>query len=129
MALGMTTRASLGLLLVPVMALASCGDGDEQPPDSAARVSSSTPGMVIDPGDGGDYVAELDPGDFVAEIDNPYLPLRPGSRWVYEGGEDEVERVEVVVTPERREIGGVSAVVVRRDVSTSAPAGNSTTSW
>ena len=24
----------------------------------------------------------LDPADFTTRIDNPYFPLRPGSRWV-----------------------------------------------
>jgi hypothetical protein len=25
----------------------------------------------------------LAPGDFTTRLDNPYLPMRPGSRWVY----------------------------------------------
>jgi hypothetical protein len=31
----------------------------------------------------GSEPVNLDPGDFTTKIDNPYLPLRPGSRWVY----------------------------------------------
>ena len=65
---------------------------------------------VIDPGDDGEYAPEVDPADFVEDIDNPYLPLVPGTRWVYEGGG---ERVEVEVTDERRDVMGISAVVVR----------------
>ena len=85
----------------------ACGDddggGDAEP--------------VIDPGDGGDYSPDIEPADFVDTIDNPYLPLLPGSRWVYEGIEDgETERVEVEVTDERREVMGISAVVVRDTV-------------
>ena len=69
---------------------------------------------VIDPGDGGEYAVDIDPADFVETIDNPYLPLLPGARWVYEGIEDgETERVEVEVTEERRDVMGISAVVVR----------------
>jgi len=72
---------------------------------------------VIDPGDAGDYSPKIDQNDFVEEIDNPYLPLVPGSRWVYEGVEDgERERVEVVVTDDRRDVMGISAVVVRDTV-------------
>lgn len=76
--------------------------------------SGSDEAAVIDPGDGGEYAPMIDPASFVEEISNPYLPLVPGSRWVYEGEEDgETERVEVVVTDRRREVMGVSTVVVR----------------
>jgi hypothetical protein len=30
--------------------------------------------------------AFLGPGDFTTRIDNPFLPMRPGSRWVYRKG-------------------------------------------
>ena len=90
------------MVLVVGAAVAACGD------DAAG------PAPVIDPGDGGDYSPDIDPADFVATIDNPYLPLTPGARWVYEGEtEDGLERVEVVVTDERRDVMGVSTVVVR----------------
>ena len=68
---------------------AGCGDSDG---DAAP---------VIDPGDGGDYAPDIAPADFVETINNPYLPLLPGTRWVYEGIEEgETERVEVEVTDE-----------------------------
>lgn len=69
---------------------------------------------VIDPGDGGDYRPALTPDAVVDRIDNPYFPLRPGSRWVYEGETDgEAERIEVEVLDERRTVMGIDAVVVR----------------
>jgi hypothetical protein len=72
---------------------------------------------VIDPGDGGNYRPSVDPADFVDAIDNPYLPLVPGAKWAYEGTSDgEPERVEVVVTEERKNIQGISAVAVRDTV-------------
>lgn len=58
----------------------------------------------------------LDPAAFTTTIDNPYLPLRPGDRWVYRetdtaGGR---VRVTVTVTPTARLIAnGVTARVVR----------------
>ena len=68
---------------------------------------------MIDPGDGGAYAPLIDPAEFVDVIDNPYFPLSPGSRWVYEGGSDErAQRIEVEVLAERRDIMGISAVVV-----------------
>jgi hypothetical protein len=78
---------------------------------SASRSDTETP--VIDPGDGGNYRPRLDPADFVDAIDNPYLPLKRGARWVYEGIVDgEHTRIELAVTTERKEIMGVSAVGV-----------------
>lgn len=97
-----TRRKWLVWLMAGVLAataLAACG-GDAEP--------------VIDPGDGGVYEPVVDPADFVETIDNPYLPLTPGSRWVYEGEEDgQRERIEVEVLDERRTVMGISAVVVR----------------
>ena len=69
---------------------------------------------MIDPGDGGVYRPSLTPADAVDWIDNPYYPLLPGSRWVYEGTSDgETERIEVEVLAERRTVMGIAAVVVR----------------
>jgi hypothetical protein len=102
------------------VSLAACGDDS---PTAGSTTTSALepvalgPEAVIDPGDDGRYQADLDPADFVAEIDNPYLPLLPGSRWVYEGESDgEAERIEVVVTDERRAIAGIVATVVRDSV-------------
>jgi len=83
-------------------------------------------GAVIDPGDGGDYTVSLDPADFVAKIDNPWFPLVPGSRWVYEG---DGERVEVVVTDETRQILGITATVVRDTVSMDGELVEDTFDW
>ncbi len=84
--------AALGIAL-----LAACGgDSTETEP-------------VIDPGDGGEYSVDLDPADFTTVIDNPWLPLLPGNRWVYQG---EGERTEVTVTDRTRVVMGIEAVVV-----------------
>jgi hypothetical protein len=93
-------------VVAALVLLAACGDD--------TTTSASDDSAVIDPGDGGDYARSIDPADFVEVIDNPYLPLADGARWVYEGEtEDGTERIEVVVTGERREVMGVSTVVVR----------------
>lgn len=58
-----------------------------------------------------------DPDDFVEGVDNPWLPLRPGSRWVYRAdGEAGARTVTVSVVPETREVAGVEATVVREVV-------------
>ena len=134
----MTSRMMISARVSPIIGMAllavtSCGsDSDTVEPDSAggpdatspaepetsAGSGSETPDLVIDPGDGGRYEADLDPADFVAGVDNPYFPLTPGMRWLYEGVEDdEIERVEVVVTTDRKEVLGISAVVVRDTVT------------
>jgi hypothetical protein len=108
---------------------AACGGGSGGGSDGAASSSGAAgtdcaldPAVpdvtgirpVIDPGDGGEYHPQLDPADFVERIDHPYRPIVPGTRWVYEGVADgEPERTEVVVTSDRQEILGISAVVVR----------------
>jgi hypothetical protein len=60
------------------------------------------------------------PGDFTTRIDNPYLPMRPGSRWVYRETDTDgtVQRVVVRVTRRTRLIAnGVRARVVRDTVT------------
>jgi len=45
---------------------------------------------------------DLTPAEFTVKIDNPYWPMKPGSRWVYreKDGEGGVQRVVVTVTEE-----------------------------
>jgi hypothetical protein len=63
------------------------------------------------------YAPAIDPANFVAEVTNPYFPLKPGSKWVYEGQTaDGFEHGEVVVTKKTREILGVTCVVVHDTV-------------
>jgi hypothetical protein len=84
---------------------------------AVAATDTTEPSAVIDPGDGGDYAPEIDPAQFVDVIDNPYLPYAVGSRWVYEGqSEGEMERIEVEVLDETREVMGITATVVRDTV-------------
>jgi hypothetical protein len=126
------TRAILaGALAVGVLATA-CGDDDGGQRDRADRRSGTTAleQPVIDPGDGGNYAPVVDPASFVDRIDNPYLPFLPGAKWVYEGTSGgEAERTEVVVTPERKLIQGISAVVVRDTVSVEGQVVEDTYDW
>lgn len=115
--LGALWLVACGLAVAASLA-ASCGDDGD--PASA----------VIDPGDGGAYAPGVDPAGFVDEIDNPFLPLLPGARWVYDGMSDgEHEVVEVVVTDERREVMGISAVVVRDTVTVDGKLAEDTFDW
>ena len=56
---------------------------------------------------------EFDPDNFVSEVTNPYFPLEPGTRFIYEGESEGVPIEEVVtVTNETKEILGVTTTVV-----------------
>jgi hypothetical protein len=64
--------------------------------------------------------AFLAPGDFTTRIDNPYMPMRPGSRWVYRETEagGTAQRVVVKVTRRTKRIAnGITARVVRDTVT------------
>lgn len=96
------------------------GCGTDQPEASvtvgAIAIASNSPVLdqpIIDPGDGGDYQPNIDPAEFVDGVDNPYFPLLPGTRWVYEGVVDgQRERIELEVTTEIKVILGITAVGV-----------------
>jgi hypothetical protein len=100
------------------LALAANACGDD---DGATDAASSSPSPLP---------TQLDPSEVVDVIDNPYLPLVPGTRWVYEGVSDgEVERTEVEVTDERRRVMGVDAVVVRDTVTRDGVVLEDTRDW
>jgi len=62
----------------------------------------------------------IDPTDFTTQIDNPWWPMKPGSRWVYRetAPDGTVQRVVVTVTTKTRLIAnGVRARVVHDAVT------------
>lgn len=111
-----TARWAAGLAIL-VLAATGCGGDDDAD-------------TVIDPGDDGAYAPEIDPASFVDRIDNPYLPLTPRSRWLYEGeSEDGAESIEVVVTDDRRTVMGVDVTVVRDTVRVDGEVAEDTLDW
>jgi hypothetical protein len=103
-----SSTLAAGIALVALFG-GACGSDDNGPEATTAEVEA-----VIDPGDGGNYAPTIDPADFVSVVDNPYFPLQPGTRWVYEG---EDERIETVVTDQHKRVMGVDVTVVRDTVS------------
>jgi hypothetical protein len=70
---------------------------------------------------------ELDPAGFSTAIDNPWWPMRPGSRWVYREG---AQRVEVTVLRRTRRIAnGIEARVVHDVVSEGGDVVEDTYDW
>jgi hypothetical protein len=119
-----TLKTTSLVVLVALLATAAAACGDDDSSTGGGNADSTTTSEeaaaaepVIDPGDGGDYAPELDPADFVDGVDNPYLPFVPGTTWHYEGVDDgETEIDDVTVLAERKEVLGISAVVVQDTV-------------
>ena len=68
----------------------------------------------------GSEPVKLDPADFTTSIDNPYWPMAPGDRWIYEetDGKGTHYDVEVTVTDRTKKIAnGVEARVIHDVVS------------
>jgi hypothetical protein len=90
------------------LALAACGSDK----DSGTAASQKLPQ--------GSEKLDLKPADFTTNVDNPYFPIKPGSRWVYretdsEGGN---ARDEMTVLAKTKKIAnGIEARVVH-DVTT-----------
>lgn len=70
------------------------------------------------------------PADFVAVVDNPYFPLIPGTKLIYEGmTEDGPEYNEVKVLPETRQVMGITATVVQDTVYADGELVENTFDW
>lgn len=68
----------------------------------------------------GSEKVKLNPADFSTTIDNPYWPMRPGSRWVFRETEPggAVLKVVIRVTDETKKLAnGITARVVRDTVT------------
>lgn len=97
--------------LVAGLALAACGSSG----DSASTAKSGDPSLPQ-----GSEKANLEPADFTTNIDNPYWPMKPGSKWVYRESDTAgtKEKVVVEVTGKIKKIAnGVEARVIRDTVS------------
>ena len=70
------------------------------------------------------------PSELSSTVDNPYFPLAPGERWVYEGQTaDGLERTVVEVLPETKRVMGIDAVVVHDTVSLEGQVIEDTYDW
>ena len=108
---------AVGLLGVACV-ISACGDDSAEPTTGApeGRVESRLPQ--------GSEPSNLNPDELTTEIDNPYLPFKPGSKWVYRetDGEEEV-KVVVSVTGDTKEIANGATARVVRDTATDSKTG------
>ena len=87
----------------------SCDSQPTQPSDAGEQNTVSSASLTEQL----NRTPRFDPNNFVRAVDNPLFPLRPGTRFVYEGVEDGESEVNItIVTPDRKSILGVSAIVV-----------------
>jgi hypothetical protein len=106
------------LMLLAGPIILSCDRQPTQPSDISAGSSTSSPAASLSStGTSATTESEItlkfDPHNFVHDVDNRFFPLRPGTRYVYKGIEDGEQEVNVtIVTHDRKDILGVSAVVV-----------------
>jgi hypothetical protein len=107
-------------LLGLVLAVAGCTGGPTG--ETAARTTQDAAAAAAGGTDlpQGDEPVRLDPQQLSSHIDNPYWPMRPGTRWTYRETDEEgtVQQVVVVVTHQTTRIAnGVTARVVRDTVT------------
>ncbi|MEW6401982.1 MAG: hypothetical protein AB1649_09290 [Chloroflexota bacterium] len=109
----MKQRVWITLVLGLLIALTAC---------SSAATESPNPGP---------YTFDLTTADFVDVVDNPYYPLIPGTKWVYEAQfkDGTVERNEVEVLTDTRLVNGVTATVVHDIIFVEGEIAEETYDW
>ena len=138
----MVRRMRARLLMVTAAASltaasAACASGPSAPPpagtSSASAPNTSTsassasrgPLKITDP-----YSPTIEPSAFTTTIDNPYFPLTPGTRTIYEAAtHDGLQRTTTEVTRETKKIMGVDTVVVHDTVTIDNEPREDTLDW
>jgi hypothetical protein len=112
---------------VLIVSATACGGGSSQSTGTAV----GTTGAASPPLPQRDEPVTLDPAEFTTEIDNPYWPMKVGSRWVYRetDAEGAVTRVEVTVTDQTKRITGIESVVVHDIVTEDGEVKEDTLDW
>ena len=104
----MIKLASITAITACIVATAISACGSDSDAQSAADASNRGLPQGSEP-------SKLDPADFSTNIDNPYWPMKPGSKWVYSETDTEgtKERAVVTVTDKTKKIAnGVTARVI-----------------
>jgi hypothetical protein len=99
---------------------------------SASPTPAPTPAATPFPLPTGSETIQLDPALFAGvPIDNPYWPLARGSHWVYSetDGEGNLDKVEVTVLDQTKEILGIQSTVVHDVVSLNGETLEDTLDW
>jgi hypothetical protein len=131
-----SSRLTVVLAVLVCGFTAACGGGGptSAPGISAAPLTASSlasptasggPIKITDP-----YAPTIDPSAFSATITNPYLPLTPGTRTIYEAHTpDGLQRTTTEVTRDTKKIVGVDTVVVHDTVTLDGKPAEDTFDW
>jgi len=115
-----SVTAAITAAAIAVTSLAACSNDDgSKDSGNSSEVTPAAAGSNRGLPQGSEAV-KLDPAKFTTEIDNPYWPMKPGSRWVYAENDStgKKEKAVVTVTNETKKIAnGVTARVIRDVVS------------
>jgi hypothetical protein len=117
------------LLLGSLFAVSACGGGESATTGSATATSAAPSSSSLPVGD---EPFPLDPSEFTTEIDNPYWPMKPGSRWIFRetDAEGSVSKVVVTVLDKTKKIAnGVEARVVHDQVTEDGEVMEDTFDW
>ncbi len=104
------SAASLILAVAVAVAVAVAASGGEGSAKAGGTVTLAACKLPR-----GSEPAKLNPADFTTRIDNPYWPMRPGSRWVYRETDPDGAKLRVVVTvtaKTKRIANGITARVI-----------------
>ena len=124
-ALGRGGRLVGSALAAMVAACTAVGCGSSDSSASSATAADLAPTT-------GHYSPSIDPADFGGPIDNPYLPLRPGTRLRYTGIGDDGKTPElntVTITRKTKRIMGIDAIVVLDEVFSGGKPQERTFDW
>ena len=106
-------RIIAGAAALAAVAVAAAGCGSNDGPAAAAAATTTAGGSLPQ----GAQKVHLNPADFTTKIDNPWLPMAPGSRWVYRDSVGRKARDTITVTNRTEVVAGVTARIVH-DVAT-----------
>jgi hypothetical protein len=109
----MSRIASIALGLAAVL-IAGCESQPTAPNQNPQAPSLATAAVASTAATTADFIElNFDPNNFVREVDNRFFPLKPGTKYVFSGIEDGEQEINVtIVTHDRKNILGISAVVV-----------------
>ncbi|MCB0939199.1 MAG: hypothetical protein KDB72_03055 [Mycobacterium sp.] len=119
---------------IPCLAVAAvltaCSSSTTPSSTTQSSTSAAAPGTraalsITDP-----YAPKIDPADFSTTIDNPYMPMVPGTRMIYEADTpDGKQRTVTEVTRDTKTVMGVKTVVVHDSVSVDGEQTEDTFDW
>src|SRR5918994_6457182 len=104
----MRHKALLGVLVGAVLVLAAGCTSSTQEHKASTQEKAATQEKASTH-EHKAYTPHINPSEFTTKVDNEYLPLKPGTTFLYEGG---AERDQMSVTHQTKKVMGVECVVV-----------------